>query len=201
MRGKRNAMGNQGGRPEHYKPEYANQVYKICLLGLIDTQIAQFFDISVRTLNNWKKRYPDFRDGMWRGKTIADAEVAHALYRLACGFSYTETKVIMLKDAQGERVIQTFEVMKYMPPNVQACKFWLTNRRPQDWSYTPKYLPPSGQNVYVRRDPSSGEILIENQEAINQQWVDQLEGYLSEQVKEVSGNEQILIDSFSGTKP
>ncbi|MCK8490746.1 terminase [Spirosoma sp. RP8] len=184
MQGKRNAVGNKGGRPGGYKPEYAKQVHNICLLGAIDSEIAFFFDISVRTLNYWKKRYPDFREAMWRGKIIADAEVAEALFRLACGYTYTETQVWLLKDANGERVIRHIEVEKHLPPNVRACQFWLTNRQPHKWSFKPTPPVARAQNVLIRREEVSGEIVVETRPDNEGQWLDELEQYVAQRASQ-----------------
>ena len=45
---------NPGGRPTKYKPEYAEQVYKLALEGFTDKKIAEFFKVDERTINNWK---------------------------------------------------------------------------------------------------------------------------------------------------
>ena len=42
------------GRPTKYKHEYAEQTYKLCLLGATDEEIANFFDVNVATINRWK---------------------------------------------------------------------------------------------------------------------------------------------------
>ena len=35
-------------RPSPYKEEYNEQVYKLCLLGAIDTEISDFFNVCER---------------------------------------------------------------------------------------------------------------------------------------------------------
>ena len=44
-----------GGRPTAYKPEYVEQAYNYCLLGAIDVQLANFFRVTEKTINTWKK--------------------------------------------------------------------------------------------------------------------------------------------------
>ncbi len=116
------------GRKTLYKPEYKEQVYKLCLLGAIDTQIADFFEISERILNYWKKRYPTFMQSIKRGKLHADAQIAHALFQRARGYVCSETKVFF---RDGE--IITFERFKHYPPDTVACIFWLKNRAGLLW--------------------------------------------------------------------
>ena len=68
------------GRPTEYKPEYDEQAYNYCLLGATDKQLATFFDVSEQTINAWKHKHPSFLESLRRGKEIADARVAQALF-------------------------------------------------------------------------------------------------------------------------
>jgi len=130
MEGNQNAVGNEGGRPTKYRVQYAHQVYKLCLLGMTDRDLADFFEVSIRVINHWKLRYPDFCEAMRRGKMMADAEVAHALHQVACGYSHPESKFVVVRDKAGAR-IEEVKTTKHYPPDVKACIFWLTNRQPQ----------------------------------------------------------------------
>ncbi len=106
-----------GGRPTDFKNQYCEQARKLYLLGYTDIQVGAFFEVSERTINNWKKKYPKFFQAMKAGKAIANADVADGLYKRATGFSHTDTT--------GS--------VKYFPPDVQACVFWLKNREPLIW--------------------------------------------------------------------
>src|SRR5215471_18710453 len=97
-----------GGRPTSYQPEYATVVEKLCLLGARDADLARAFDVSESTIDNWKAAHPEFLAALKAGRELADADVAHSLYRRALG--------------DGDR-----------PPDVTACIFWLKNRRPDWW--------------------------------------------------------------------
>ncbi len=111
------------GRKTSYKPEYKEEVYKLCLLGAIDEDIADFFGVSVTTLNAWKKRYPTFLKSIKRGKAHADACVAQALFHRACGYTHPEVKVFC---SDGD--IVAFDTFKHYPPDTAACFIWLKNR-------------------------------------------------------------------------
>ena len=116
------------GRPTKYKPEYKEQVYKLCLLGATDADIANFFDISEATLNNWKIEHPDFLESIKNGKVHADATVAESLYKRANGYEHEDVDIKMY---EGE-IIKT-KLIKHYPPDTTAGIFWLKNRRPKDW--------------------------------------------------------------------
>ena len=48
------------GRPSSFRPEFAEQAFKLCLLGATDADLADFFHVSEQTVNAWKKAHPDF---------------------------------------------------------------------------------------------------------------------------------------------
>jgi hypothetical protein len=85
------------GKATLFKPEYTAQVEKLCRHGSTDKDLALFFNVSVNTIGNWKKRYPDFLLALLRGKQEADADVAEALYRNAIGCEYYENQPVKLK--------------------------------------------------------------------------------------------------------
>tara|TARA_B100000073_G_scaffold347991_2_gene364408 strand:+ start:2738 stop:3229 length:492 start_codon:yes stop_codon:yes gene_type:complete len=111
-----------------YKEEYAEQARKLCLLGATDKDLADFFEVCEKTVNNWKKDFPDFLQSIKRGKTFADANVAESLYNRACGYTHQEEKVFV-----SEGSIISHEVTKHYPPETAAVIFWLKNRDPQKW--------------------------------------------------------------------
>jgi hypothetical protein len=131
-----------GGRPVEYKEEYCEQVEKLCKLGATDKEIADFFGVSERTINRWKKEYEGFCQSIKKGKIIADAEVASALHKRAVGYQYDE--VTFEKIGPGEELTEVGEegmeavkqdlfkkrvITKEVPPDVAAANIWLKNRR------------------------------------------------------------------------
>lgn len=120
---------NKVGRPTTYREEYAKQAYKLCLLGAIDKDLADFFEVTEQTINNWKKEYPEFFESIKRGKMIADAEIAEKLYHRAKGYSCTDTKFA----THEGKITDSVEYVKHYPPDTTAIIFWLKNRQPDKW--------------------------------------------------------------------
>ena len=116
------------GRPSMYRPEYATLAKNYTLLGADDAQLAEFFEVSERTVHRWKAAYPEFSEALQQGKAQADARVAHSLYQRATGCSHPDTHV---SNYQGQ--ITLTPITKHYPPDVQAATFWLKNRQPQHW--------------------------------------------------------------------
>jgi hypothetical protein len=76
----------------------------------------------------WKKNHPEFLHTIKSGKAGADADVALALYKRACGYSHPDTHFFMW---DGEVIETVYE--KYYPPETAAAQMWLTNRQPHLW--------------------------------------------------------------------
>lgn len=116
------------GRPSKYKPEYAEQARKLCLLGATDAEMADFFDVDERTINNWKEEFPEFFQSIKKGKLLADANVADRLYQRAMGY---EAPDVDIRVVEGQ-IIET-PLTKYYPPDTPAAIFWLKNRQRAKW--------------------------------------------------------------------
>jgi transcriptional regulator with XRE-family HTH domain len=117
------------GRKSEYQKEYADQALKLCLLGAIDKELAEFFSVSVQTLNKWKKDYPEFLESLKKGKNIADANVAYRLYNRAIGYNCKATK---FATTEG-KITDSKEYIEHYPPDTTAAIFWLKNRQPEKW--------------------------------------------------------------------
>lgn len=122
-------------RPSSYKPEYAEQAYRLCLLGATDAEIAEFFGVSEQTVNNWKKAHPAFLESLKEGKRIADGRVAESLFRRALGYSHPEDKIFNQGPEKEPLIVPT---TKHYPPDTTAAIFWLKNRQPQKWRDKPE---------------------------------------------------------------
>lgn len=118
------------GRDSKYRPEFADQARKLCLLGAKDEELAAFFEVSESTINNWKQAHPAFLESIRAGKVKADAEVADSLYRRATGEHVEIQKLV--KKAGGS--YEAMKVMQYVPGDPTAAYKWLLNRRRSDWT-------------------------------------------------------------------
>lgn len=117
------------GAPTKYKEEYCEQARKLCLLGHTDKDLAKFFEVTEKTINNWKKEHPEFLQSIKKAKAMVDSDVAEKLYLRAIGYSHPEVKVFC-----NEGVITEHEVTKHYAPDVTAAAIWLKNRQPEFWN-------------------------------------------------------------------
>jgi len=121
-----------GGRPTRYKKEYNDQVYKLCILGATDKEIAAFFCVKKQTIDNWKKKHLEFFGSIKLGRQQADSDVALSLFKRATGYSHPDEKIFVDKG----KVIRA-KTTKHYPPDTAAMIYWLNNRtrqRDQSWS-------------------------------------------------------------------
>ena len=103
----------KGGRPSKLDGLDRDQVSKLAKAGWTDAQMADFFQVTEQTWNNWKKKDPEFFESLKDWKAEADHDVERSLYERALGFT----------DPTGK---------KYAP-DTTACIFWLKNRNPAQW--------------------------------------------------------------------
>jgi hypothetical protein len=115
-------------RPSAYKPEYAEQAAKLCALGATDQTLAEFFNVTFRTIQNWKIDHEEFFHSLKVGKEIPDENVERSLYQRAIGYSHPDTDIKIIDG----KVVKT-ETVKHYPPDTTAAIFWLKNRKPKDW--------------------------------------------------------------------
>lgn len=115
-------------RKSTYKPEFAEQAHKFCLLGATNDQLAQLLGVSARTIDAWLATKPDFAERVKAGRAVADATVSESLYRRALGYSHKAVKIMSYEGQSFEH-----EYTEHYPPDTVACIFWLKNRRPDLW--------------------------------------------------------------------
>ena len=136
------------------KPKLPNEVYKEVILPRLDEirawaimgksamEICKLLDIRVSTfyymLNNVNNLA--LKDA-WENLTIVnDINVEKALYNRAVGFTSVARKSQKIKSERwvnGKKVIdekiEYYDEETYYPPDIQAIKFYLTNRSPTKW--------------------------------------------------------------------
>lgn len=116
------------GRPTLYKPEFAKQAAKLCLMGATDIELADFFEVSTSTIYEWRNRYEEFSEAVIAGKDAADDRVERAFYNRAVGYTFESEKVFQ---HQGE--IIRAPTREHVPPDAGAALNWLKNRRGDKW--------------------------------------------------------------------
>lgn len=124
-KGNKFALGGPGGgRPTDFQKKYAKIAYKICLMGGTDKDLADAFGVSEVTIGTWKKKHEEFSLALKEGKTIADAEVSHSLFKRATGYSCPEVDIKVIDG----KIVKT-KIIRHYPPDATSMIFWMKNRR------------------------------------------------------------------------
>ena len=118
------------GRPSDYKDSFPEQARKLCCLGATDQELADFFDVDVRTIYRWKHEHDAFCQALKAGKDEADERVERSLYQRAIGYEQDEVKIFMPAGAD-EPVYAPYRAK--VAPDTTAAIFWLKNRRSKEW--------------------------------------------------------------------
>lgn len=122
-----------GEKNSKYKPEYDELAFNYCSLGADDVKLAEMFNVSKTTINNWKNVHPSFLDSLKRGKEDHDIrKVEKSLLNRALGYDWTEDK-----QEDGTNGSKTTTVNKHVPADVAAIVFYLRNRNREKWSNNP----------------------------------------------------------------
>lgn len=131
-KGNKFAEGNKGGgRPSRYKPEYARIAKSMCALGATTADLAETFGVAASTICAWQVSHQEFSESLRVGKKGPDIRVERSLYQRALGYEYQAEKVVI---CHGEPVVVKYR--EHVPPDTAACKFWLINRRKNEWADT-----------------------------------------------------------------
>ena len=118
------------GRPSVYKTEFAKAAEKLSALGATDIEIADFFEVDVRTVYRWKHDHEEFCQALNVGKAKADERVINSLYQKAVGYEQEAVKIFMPGGAT-EPVYAPYR--EKIAPDTTAAIFWLKNRQPEQW--------------------------------------------------------------------
>ena len=74
-KGNQYALGNNGGRPSKYQPEFCEKVIELGKEGKSLTQMCAHFDISRQTIDNWAEQNPEFLEALTRARVHMQAKL------------------------------------------------------------------------------------------------------------------------------
>lgn len=117
------------GRPTKFDAKFVRVAEKMCALGATDAELAEAFDVDVRTILRWRAEKPEFCRALKTGKAVSDDRVERSLFQRAVGYEIESEKVFC--NASGE--VTRAKIVEHTPPDVTACIFWLKNRRKEEW--------------------------------------------------------------------
>ena len=122
-------MGRKSRYETHVLP-YLQQIQEWCQ-DLDERQIAvDRLGIAVSTWENYKKKYPELREALKKGKQQLVGDLKAALKKKAKGYTYEETKTT-IRDEGGKKVTIIEKFKKYAQPDTGAIHLLLKNLDPE----------------------------------------------------------------------
>lgn len=118
------------GRPSNFRDEFVVQAEKLCRLGATDIELADFFEVDVRSIYRWAHSREAFCQALKAGKEACDDRVERSLYNRAVGYTHEAVKIFMPANAVAP-VYASYR--EHVAPDVGAAKMWLSNRRGEVW--------------------------------------------------------------------
>lgn len=119
-----------------YRKEYPELARGLAALGASPQMMADNWGIKLSKLNEWRKKYRELDQAIQDGYAPHSVAIAQALIKRATGYVVKEKTQKVKRTLEGdEETISITE--KYIPPDMKAVIFWLTNREPKLWSLNP----------------------------------------------------------------
>jgi hypothetical protein len=113
-----------------YQPEYAEQAAELCRRGATDEELAEHFEVCVRTIYRWRNAHEEFAQAVIAGKEHADTRVERSLYSRAVGCSVDRVKIFK-HAGDTDPVYAPYKLE--LAPDPNAALQWLRVRQPRKW--------------------------------------------------------------------
>ena len=131
------------------------RIVELVKSGKSRAEIKRLTGIHHWSINNARRKDPQFNLSLTEASAYADHVVENALWRRAKGMDVRETK--RTTSAKGE--IETTETIRRLPPDTQAAQFWLARRKPAEWANTENHsvnqsltiVTVSGKRIELKR--------------------------------------------------
>lgn len=120
-----------------YRKSFVKMAEVMGRAGFLDSEVAEYFQVTDRTIRNWKSTHPEFAAALQIGKDVADARVEKSLYNMANGYNVLAEEI---KVVEGK--IVRVETFKHIPASPVAALAWLNNRKRNDWQKNPEAAAP-----------------------------------------------------------
>lgn len=149
------------GRPNKYKTHVEPYLDKVKEMALVmnEEQIAKTLNVGTTTFYEYKKKYPELREALKKGRRELVYELRSTLIQRAKGYDYTETKTVTEKlkvpenvraalistgvkpeDIDNAKVIKTEVMKKHLHPDIAALNLALKNYDKENWANDPQLL-------------------------------------------------------------
>lgn len=110
-----------------YLPDNLQLVRLIAMRGATDDEIESVYGLGAGTIKKWRQAYPGLDKAIELGRTRADGDVLHSLFKTAVGYHEYEEQAV------GGKEPTVMKVKRYFPGQFLAQKHWLASRKREEW--------------------------------------------------------------------
>ncbi len=122
-------IGRLGGQANlTYHCDMLPIVRKMAKAGMTELEIADSLDVAPITFKQWQSKYPRLLNALELGRKQSIKRVTRALYHRSVGYSYDAERVFNDKG----NIVKTVQ-REHVAPDVNAIKFYLSNKDPENW--------------------------------------------------------------------
>lgn len=115
------------------------QIERLAAKGFTNNEIIAAIGISRQTFYKRLRNEEYFSYCLFKHRGIPELEIESSLRKSALGFSYVE----QVATPSGE----VLTVQRFALPNVNAQKFYLTNKRAEEWKHKPEQTIEQGKGL------------------------------------------------------
>lgn len=150
-------MAGRTSKYETHIQPFFGKIKELLDGGATEKQVAEALGISYPSWNNYKAKYPEFKELCNSPRTKLIEDLRGALVKRALGFTYKETKVYVTKDADGNEKKHTEITEKTALPDTTAI-FGALN------IYDPEYVKDKKQHELKLQELEVRKMLAESKE-------------------------------------
>ena len=138
---------------EEVRPRF-NEIAEWCRLGMLDKDIADNLGISKQTFCEYKKRYPELGEFLKKSRKKPVRLVKSALLKRACGFTYSEKKIVTYSDGTK----RTEENIRTALPDPASCMILLKHwAKEEGWTNDPAALELRREELEFKKEQAAKE--------------------------------------------
>jgi hypothetical protein len=132
-------LKHKTGPKGKYQESMIKEIRKLGRFGHTNEEIAEFYEISISTLENYLRDYPDLREALQQGRLLDGMEVVKTLHKTALGYSVTEIDeeyTYHTDKETGEQIkilSKSKTTTKHIQPNITSIIYILKTRYGDKW--------------------------------------------------------------------
>lgn len=129
-----NANRNAEVLADQYRPEMAAEAATMVLNGATERDLIVAFKTTRTVFNLWKVQYPEFAQALiiTSAAAMCDENVKRSMYEMAMGY---EQEAVKIMNVDGD--VRAIKYVERVQKNYNAAKFWLMNRKPEEFGRDP----------------------------------------------------------------